>query len=74
MQAPATEHPQEEHTARRAELDRRAALVIAATKGMPMRSRIRAAIWLLHDNARLPTAASWDGVFARWRQEQSRAA
>jgi hypothetical protein len=66
MQEPTPETPRE----RRAELDRRAAIVVAATHHMPMQLRIRVAKRLLLEHAKLPTGAAWDAEFARWEAEE----
>jgi phage terminase large subunit GpA-like protein len=56
------------HVRRREEHDRRAALVVKATRGMPMRARVAAAVFLLHTNGRLPNGEPWNRMFEDWCQ------
>lgn len=61
---------QETPAQRRAELDRRAAIVVAATRHMPMQLRIRVAKRLLLEHAKLPTGGAWDAELLRWEAEE----
>lgn len=55
------------HHRRKLEHERRVALVVEATLGMPMQRRIRVAKYLLLECGPLPNGEVWDGAFRAWR-------
>ena len=59
------------HHRRQLEHQRRAELVIEATRGMPMQRRIRAAKYLLLTCGPLPGGEPWDAAFRGWQQAGS---